>query len=362
VDLFSGAGGLGPGFRNAGFDIAVAVDSDRNAAQTYRLNHPGVPVLETTIERSFTAQALRAYRPQLGDVDVILAGPPCQGYSMAGPRRIDDPRNGLFRHVSRLARELKASAVILENVPGVRRSKGHSYLPIIARSFSRSGYRVLTAFLNAAEFGVPQRRRRYFVIAYDAARVGAVRTPAPTHVPPGDGSSRSALPQTVRLIDALDRLEHHATAALEAGGHRVRLHNHEPMRHSAKVVSKIEGIAPGMGPISYRRLDPDLGRTIIAGHRALPVHPVRHRTITVREAAIIQGFPVTYHFLGPRSQQPLQVANAVPPALAEAVGRQVLHAMLASPVSAPATGSDADDGSTERSRERMADRRSSRSV
>jgi len=99
------------------------------------------------------------------------------------------------------------------------------------------------------------------------------------------------------------------------------------MRHSQKVVDRIKEIKPGKGPISYRRLDADLARTLVAGHRAMPVHPEHDRTISVREAARIQAFPDSYVFAGPRANQPLQVANAVPPPLAQAVA-DVLHRML----------------------------------
>ena len=103
------------------------------------------------------------------------------------------------------------------------------------------------------------------------------------------------------------------------------LMNASTMKHSARVVRKIEDIPAGGGPISYRRLDRDLARTLVAGHRALPVHPWLHRTISVREAARIQGFDDDYFFCGPRANQPLQVANAVPPPVASALGQHLLN-------------------------------------
>jgi len=102
------------------------------------------------------------------------------------------------------------------------------------------------------------------------------------------------------------------------------LTNASTMRHSQRVIDKIKSIAPGKGPISYRRLETDLARTLVAGHRALPVHPTLDRTISVREAARIQGFPDSYVFCGPRAEQPLQVANAVPPPVAFAIARHLL--------------------------------------
>jgi DNA (cytosine-5)-methyltransferase 1 len=102
------------------------------------------------------------------------------------------------------------------------------------------------------------------------------------------------------------------------------LHNHRAMEHSEPVVKKIRGIMPGQGPLSYRRLTWDTARTIVAGHRAMPVHPSAHRTITVREAARIQTLPDWFRFLGPHSEQPLQVANVVPFELARSIARNVI--------------------------------------
>src|SRR5205085_994280 len=101
--------------------------------------------------------------------------------------------------------------------------------------------------------------------------------------------------------------------------------NASTMAHSHGVIEKIRKIKPGQGPISYRRLEADLARTLIAGHRAMPVHPWLHRTISVREAAVIQGFPDSYLFAGTRANQPLQVANAVPPPLARAIAEHLLR-------------------------------------
>src|SRR5205085_2592888 len=100
--------------------------------------------------------------------------------------------------------------------------------------------------------------------------------------------------------------------------------NASTMAHSSRVLAKIKGIKPGKGPISYRRLEREVARTLVAGHRALPVHPWLHRTISVREAARIQGFPDSYVFCGTRANQPLQVANAVPPPLAAAIANHML--------------------------------------
>lgn len=330
VDLFGGAGALGLGFKRAGFSIVAAVEIERNAAQTYRLNHPGVPVLEASVER-VTADGLRAWLPNLTAPAAVIAGPPCQGYSAAGSRDVDDQRNLLFRHVGRIARQLGARSVVVENVPGLRRVNGVTYTDKITFSLRRCGYRTWKqpVALRASDFGVPQNRQRLFFMGVKS-EIDLPDPPTPTHVPPDDDVSDSRLPRTPLLAERLEDLPRLEPGA---GAERLRLRdgrvvlNSQAMAHSPKVVAKIRAIPAGGGPISYRRLESDSARTLVAGHRALPVHPEQHRTITVREAARIQGFPDEYFFCGPRSTQPLQVANAVPPALSEAIARQLLESL-----------------------------------
>jgi len=134
-------------------------------------------------------------------------------------------------------------------------------------------------------------------------------------------------PETPRLDTVLAgplELPHSTDAEYAAAPDGSVLRNASTMRHSQAVVDKISAIEPGGGPISYRRLERDLARTLVAGHRALPVHPWLNRTISVREAARIQGFDDTYFFCGPRWEQPLQVANAVPPPVGQAVANHLL--------------------------------------
>ena len=320
VDLFAGAGGLGFGFRQAGWRIAVAVEKDRNAAQTYRANNPGTPVLEADVTE-VCADTLRAPSPGLNPV-AVLAGPPCQGYSAAGARNPGDPQNRLYEDVVRIADALGARLVVLENVPGLRRVNGVGFIEEILDALNHQR----TAEhheLIASDFGVPQARRRLFFLACRDAGDKPIGVPSPTHsVIAGNGlATTPTLESVLRGTLEVPSGTTEDTAVLEDG---TLLANIATMRHSQRVVDKIAQIGPGKGPISYRRLEHDLARTLVAGHRALPVHPWLDRTISVREAARIQGFPDLYVFCGSRSNQPLQVANAVPPPVAEALGRHLL--------------------------------------
>jgi DNA (cytosine-5)-methyltransferase 1 len=322
IDLFSGAGGLGSGFRDEGFRIAVAVEHDRNAAQTYRANNPGVPVLEADVA-SLTGKGLKKQFPGIRSVDVVLAGPPCQGYSWAGKRHPHDNKNRLFEQVARLAEELQSQLVVMENVPGLRRVNGVGFSEAILRRLRRT-YDAEGYELRACEFGVPQERRRIFFFGRLRGHGAAPSPPKATHLP--FGTPGAGLPKTPSLEARLaGDLElgpgEDAEWRILASG--LELLNASTMKHGEAVIEKIAGIEPGKGPISYRRLERDVARTLVAGHRALPVHPWLDRSISVREAARIQGFADSYVFCGPRAEQPLQVANAVPPPLARAVAREL---------------------------------------
>lgn len=334
IDLFAGAGGLGSGFRSAGFRVALAVEADRHAAQTYRANNPGVPVIEADVAK-LNAARVRKLVPGLHEPDVVLAGPPCQGYSAAGSREPEDEKNTLFEHVVAIAEGLKARLVVIENVPGLNRVNGVGFRDRILGAL-RKRYSAEVYELTASSFGVPQNRRRYFFLGRRKDLGLAPASPTPTHRPAGVDAA-DGLPE-----DQTPRLEDRLSGPLELGvgvdaeylvlPSGETLLNASTMRHSPGVVAKIEAIEAGKGPISYRRLERDVARTLVAGHRAMPVHPWLHRTISVREAARIQGFGDGYVFCGPRAEQPLQVANAVPPQVAGAVARHLL------PLVAPAEG------------------------
>jgi DNA (cytosine-5)-methyltransferase 1 len=322
AEIFSGAGGMGLGFRQAGYRIGVAVERDRHAAQTYRANHPGVPVIEEDVVK-LKGSALRRYLTRAPDV--LLAGPPCQGYSAAGSRQAADPRNQMFRSVTRIAADLRARVVVFENVPGLRRVGGTGFLQRVLGSLRARRYRAEPYLLKASDFGVPQNRRRYFIIA-SANRRMRIPGPKPTHRLAAERVRRdlAVTPSVTAALSGLPKLIAGVTAERLIRRNGSELLNASTMSHSRSVIAKIKGIEPGEGPISYRRLHKDVARTLVAGHRALPVHPTLDRTISVREAARLQGFPDSYVFCGPRGTQPLQVANAVPPPLAQAVAAHLL--------------------------------------
>lgn len=343
VELFAGGGGLGEGFARAGYRIAVAVELDRAAAQSYRINHPGTVVLEADATQ-VTGDQLARLAPAARVPQVIIAGPPCQGYSAAGKRKANDEKNVLYKAVTDLARELKPDFIAIENVPGMRHIEGRSFETTVLEELRDAGYVAGAHLLRACDFGVPQLRRRLLFLgerSNQGRSVMAPVAPAATHCAGqfcdegcGGASERRGFgrcgkpltPDVLATLAGLPMLDHGQDAEYLPLPDGTTLLNGSTMRHGSAIVAKIRGIEAGKGPISYRRLHADLARTIVAGHRALPVHPILDRTISVREAARLQGFDDDHVFAGRRSHQPLQVANAVPPPLAQAVANVLRRA------------------------------------
>lgn len=331
VELFAGAGGLALGFSRAGFRVAVAVEMDRDAAQTHRANHPGTVVLERNVEE-ITHKHIRAVAPWMADVTAVIGGPPCQGYSVAGKRDPDDKKNRLFEQQVRIAKGLKSRFVVIENVLGMRNIRGVSFPDAVEQALREANYHARHDRVRASDYGVPQLRHRLIFTAQLVRRGDAPIVRDGDYCGSLESPCRCGRPKTPSVLEVLDlpglpRLAHGQDAEYYVLGDGTVLLNGSTMHHGKKVIDKIASIAPGKGPISYRRLHSDLARTIVAGHRALPVHPFLDRTISVREAARIQGFPDDYVFAGSRGKQPLQVANAVPPALGEAVALSLKEVM-----------------------------------
>lgn len=324
IDLFSGAGILSAGFKAAGWDIVFAAETNRNAAQTYRYNNPGIPVFETDVQRLRAKDVLRTVGLRKGRLDAVLGGPPCQDYSAAGKRLPRAPRNYLYRSFGTLARKLGARLVMMENVPGVQQVNGTRFVRKILSHFRRLGYVSNSFLLNAIRYGVPQRRKRLIFVGI-AKRVSVEPSfPSPQYADPGQKHAYLPKTPTIRnVLSGLPRVEPGGGLDIQQYNGNL-IFNHWAMKHSSRVISKIRRIQRGKGPISYKRLTWKYSGTIVAGHRALPVHPSMARTITVREAARIQTIPDWYRFLGPRSEQPIQVADAVPYKLAQALGKHML--------------------------------------
>ena len=336
LDLFCGAGGLSYGFESAGFDILLGIDNDAKALETFELNHKGSKSICGDITQINYEEHIK---PLLNgkQIDVIIGGPPCQGMSLSGPRKFDDPRNKLYLSYIRLVKEIQPKAFVIENVPGLVGLFGGQIKDSIIEKFTDMGYHIEYKILCSADYGVPQSRKR---VVFVGTRVGKFEYPATN---PNVVTCSMALSDLPPLEDDLG--EEVADYALPPQNHYQQLMrkksdvvlNHVAASHSDKV-KKIIALVPDGGnykdlPEEYRSsrnfhvawtrfASNKPAPTIDTGHRH-HFHYKYNRVPTVRECARLQSFPDDFKFLGNKTQQFRQVGNAVPPLMAQAIAEQV---------------------------------------
>jgi len=324
IELFAGAGGLALGLELAGFATRDMVEIDPYCCQTLRANapkyFPQARIYEADISSLEPIDVLRETGLQAQLVDLISGGPPCQGFSIAkeskGGRSLTDPRDCLFLHFVRFVNEIRPRAFLMENVPGLLSKAGGRVFRRILRSFNDIGYTVNHFVLNSADYGVPQIRRRLFLLG---SRDGVMlKPPVPTHAP---------LPVPYGLRP-------YATIREAFSILRSDMPNQDPPRHTAKKIAKLKAIKPGSAWNGWRYRDRlDSPSRCITGHcRDDWVHPEEPRTGTVRELASLQSYPTDYVFCGPIMAlnsskfhfQYRQVGNSVPVLLAKAIGEAII--------------------------------------
>lgn len=343
IDLFSGCGGLSLGFQNAGYEVLLGVDHDAAALKTYQRNFPEAIAANIDLSQRTAATQIRK-TIKCDQVDAIIAGPPCQGFSLTGPRNFDDKRNKLYLAVLSLLGEMRPRCAVIENVPGMLRLYGGEIHREIVRRIESRGYRVTTPqILCAADYGVPQMRRRAFIVAV-RRDCGEFEFPQPTRNPDGYVSCADAIGDLPSLVKDLGaEISDYDRPASTPYQRKMRLrsrklYNHVGTRHTDLVKSVIsqvpEGgnhldLPPGVGTsrrfneawTRYHSKEPS--HTIDTGHRN-HFHYEYDRVPTIRENARLQSFPDTFIFEGTKTQQNRQVGNAVPPLLAEKIGATLL--------------------------------------
>ena len=327
VSLFSGAGGLDLGFEWAGFEPLIAFDVDPAAVQTYNYNRSAeIAVQGDLSELTGDDIICRINRLPLDDVPCgVVGGPPCQYYSNGNraTRRDNDPRRTLpasyAKTLRRLNEEYNLDFFILENVYGLVHPSHHEDFNHIIQLFEQAGFRVFTSVLNAYNFGVPQVRRRVFLVGWSSTRYPDAEYTFPAGVPCG---------RTVR--DAIYGLNEPVFWSRNLDPDDFPEHpNHWTMQ---PVSEKFRNPAPaGLGRYtrSFRRLSWDApSDTVAYGHNEIHVHPEGHRRLSIYEAMLIQGFPrgrQTYRLLGSFSKQVTLISDVVPPPLAEALAQSVVQ-------------------------------------
>jgi DNA (cytosine-5)-methyltransferase 1 len=357
IDLFCGAGGLSEGFRQAGFHVLVGNDFDTAAGETFSHTHKDARFLAGPIQKWSGQDFLSAAGLRRGQLDVLVGGPPCQGFSVYNHQRgLHDERSSLYREYLRLVDALQPSWVVLENVTGMTSAGGGQAIQAIHEGLMGLGYRVEARVLRAEEYGVPQERRR---IVFVGSRTSAGPVfPEPTH---GAGLKpfnkvRDAIGDLPSLRNGEDRgvlaYEKDADGDYQAAirADSTRVFNHAATKLSSVNVQRMRHIPQGgswrdipfdLLPAGMKRAKRSdhtkrygrlswegLSSTILTKcdvHWGAYIHPSQDRSITVREAARFQSFPDWFEFKGSRTEQYVQVGNAVPPLLGKAVAEALLE-------------------------------------
>lgn len=342
ADLFSGVGGLSQGFISAGFDIAFAIEFDKEIAEAYAKNHPGTEMINNDICK-VDVDELKTRHPH---IDVIMGGPPCQGFSQKGKRlSLNDPRNFLFQQFVRFVGAFKPKYFVLENVPNIITTSNGYFKEQIIQSFSSLGYTVNCGVLSASEFGVPQDRRRAVFIGV-LGETG-LDLPTPPHTKVSVQDAIYDLPFIASGTgDEVSKYDKKVSSEYQKQlrGTQKVLYNHVATKHSKLALERLALIPKGKGrevlPAEHRTksiysgtwcrlLEDGIAPTITTRFDTPSsgrfTHPILDRCLTVREAARIQSFPDSFRFYGNKTSQMKQVGNAVPPLLAYAIAKQITN-------------------------------------
>ncbi len=337
VSLFAGCGGLSLGFSAAGFAINGFLELDSALRSIYRANFQSCVELGGNIA-AINQDALRRYAKEQAALDVIIGGPPCQGFSLSGKRKVDDPRNSLFRHYLRFVEALKPKVAILENVrllTSMTSPSGGFVKDQICEDFMAHGYAIRAFEINAKSYGVPQHRERVIFVAMRNDLGVEPSLPEETHGGYGDLFSRQFPYRT--FGDACSDLPY-----LESG-EKSEDPLHQAVNHPSHIIDWLWDVKEGHSahdnedenmrpPSGYnttykRQIWNEPASTVqttfgmISGCRN--VHPIATRSLTIREAARIQSFPDAFRFQGPLGTIRTGIGNAVPPLLAYAIANHV---------------------------------------
>ena len=339
LDLFCGCGGLSLGFEMAGFRIVAGVDSWIDALDTFQRNHNGAKAVKADLFSKTPKDIVETIQE---DIDVVVGGPPCQGFSIAGKRMIDDPRNLLYKSFVEFVNVSLPRAFVMENVPNIISMNNGAIKSQIIEDFNRIGYKVLVQVLDSSEYGVPQKRRRaiFVGIRKDSNREftfpkgdNSVITTAEaiSDLPEGGLSDGAGYPTSTCT-------SYQAQMRMNSSG----VFNHQPAVHNDKTVEIIRQVPDGG---NYKSLPLHLHNTrkvniawtrmnsskpcftIDTGHNH-HFHYLYNRVPTARESARIQSFPDNFIFTGNKGSQLKQIGNAVPPLLAKQIAISLKRVLI----------------------------------
>lgn len=343
IDLFAGVGGLSHGFEQMGFNVIFANEYDPSIAAAYKVNHPNTEMLVADIT---TVDFEKTFDRFSGKIDVVIGGPPCQGFSQKGQRKtINDERNFLFKFYVKVVDKVRPKYFLMENVPNLLTAEGGYFKKEIETLFNDMGYELNMGVLNASDYGVPQNRRRAVIIGKQGTAAPSLPIPQEGRVTIWDAISDLA------YLNSGEGSEEQVYKTPPKGFYQkllrdgsTTLYNHVATNHSALALERLSLIPPNSGKEvlptehltksiysgTWTRMGKDEISVTITTRFDTPssgkfTHPLLNRAITVREAARIQSFPDSFHFTGTKGSQMKQVGNAVPPLLAKAIAQVIMN-------------------------------------
>lgn len=353
VDLFSGCGGLSWGLEKIGFQQVAAVDNWNVALNTFRHNHPSSLVVDDDIRNVSPELLLEAIGKVPGEINLVAGGPPCQGFSKNVPasyRYLEDERNQLFREYMRFVEIILPNAVLMENVAELYNAYGGTVRNEIVNWLHKLGYKTDVRVVTASNYGVPQKRRRFILLASRNGHTPYI--PESAAVPVSAWAAISDLPRLKngeKFVPAEN--PNPVTNEYQAWARSATnmVYNHESFPLRPTQLERYQSLNPGQGikdlpdrlrpkggySGAYGRLDfdnpaPTITRWVFHPGSGRYGHPREHRILTMREAARIQGFPDDFEFLGTKNEIAGQIGNAVPPRLIFELGNEIGKCSLSS--------------------------------
>lgn len=368
ISLFAGAGGCSLGFGQAGCDVRFATDIDADAVESYRRNFSGTPCEAADIRQLTADDVLQRIGLNPGELDVLLGGPPCQGFSSAGVKAGDDPRNSLLIHYIRLLEGIHPKWFVMENVEGLLTSDGGSHVRDTVAAFLEAGYSLNLEKVYAQGYGIPQRRKRVFIVGNRLGHdfsfpepmtrfSGSIFRKGDVTFTTAVGDLPSATTQAGEPLAFREPPQNELQAYLR--GQASTVTDHYSVVLSDVQLERVRGLQPGQtmkdlpehlqhesfrrrafrrvmdgtpvekrggAPSGLKRLfadEPSL--TITSAATREFVHPMEDRLLTLRECARLQTFPDSFEFAGSAASRIQQIGNAIPPLLARTVAEHILR-------------------------------------
>ena len=360
LDLFAGCGGMSWGLHKAGFQVIGGIDIWEQALKTFQFNHPDAQVFLGDIAELSTLEVMKLLGLKKGQLDVLMGGPPCQGFSKnqtAANRFIEDPRNQLYKEFMRFVSDLLPKVVVMENVAEIYNAFEGKVRNEIIENFEALGYRLEIKVLTASDFGIPQKRRRCIFLA-TRGEIDPV-FPQPTHISETKSGSLFDLPTHVSAWDAIGNLPKPTTDPKEkllsnsipktefekwVNNPEGKVSNHFVHKMQPKQVERYKALQPGedirhlpdhlrpksgfsgaYGRLDFKSVAPTITRWVFHPGSGRYGHPQEPRVLTMREAARLQSFTDDFEFIGTKNEIAGQIGNSVPPLLMFSLAPTILE-------------------------------------